>query len=140
MPWFPISEVRELVRPAIGTRWSLLTSGIADKTLPARDDNCLEPRMSAKLLEQMSDVIAHRLGRQLDTRRGHVTPFGSGMGRATLRHLSRGGHTGVDDRDRREERGGPGARRTGVARRGRSSPRVPECPRSARCCAASAYR
>jgi hypothetical protein len=65
MPWFPISEVRELETPATGTRRSLLTSGVADETLPARDDHCLETGMDAERLQQVPNVIAHRLRRQM---------------------------------------------------------------------------
>src|SRR2546426_1090390 len=65
MPWFPISEVRELVTPATGTRRTLLASGVADETLPARDDHCLEPGMDAERFQHVSDVIAHRLRREM---------------------------------------------------------------------------
>jgi hypothetical protein len=33
--------------------------------LSARDDHCLEPGMGAERLQHVSDVIAHRLRRQL---------------------------------------------------------------------------
>src|SRR5207244_8661295 len=64
-PWLPISEVSELVTPAIGTRRSLLASGVADETQPARDDHRFEPGMGPESFQYVSDVIAHRLRRQM---------------------------------------------------------------------------
>jgi hypothetical protein len=43
--------------PATGTRRSLLTAAVADETLPAREDHCLEPGMRAERIQHMPTLV-----------------------------------------------------------------------------------